>query len=245
MDIPDEVESAPPSETETTHRTKPVKVDFRGHSLTFCDSPALSSMNPDRQADLNNWLWGMDANRARGDASWRCFANPPDAVIVVVSLMSWRDERDALKDYLKELQATLRHKHKTNSKAVFCFVVVLTHQDMFLEEEGNQGRDPLAQLEEAERQIKSMANTDSVFTLSNYKEDWWWQPLVTESTYRMLRAITHLASERTHTAAESRWARGALLLVSAVCVGLAAVACGPRLASAGALTRDALKHLLR
>jgi len=201
MDIPNEVEAAPPSDMETTIRTTCLSVPFGKHSFTFCDAPAFANMGPERKRDLNSLLWRTGSGFGRGD--WSAWPNPPDAVIIVVSLLSFRDERDSLADYLKELQAVLKTQRTTNQSAVFPFVVALTHKDKFLEDSSNNGKDPLAELSKAERDLKSLANTEAVFTITNYTRSSWWAPEVTMSTFRMLSEATNLAKNRVKTSSEA------------------------------------------
>jgi len=210
LDIPDEAEAGPPKDTTIYTELFRAECAECKRSFTFCDAPALPVVDADGKKDLQNWLWSMAARQKR--KGWRrLFAWPPDAVIIVVSLMKWLQERDALRDYLKELAELLRSSQ-------YPYVLVLAHEDAFFEEVGSRCESPLQRRDEAMTDFKGMANTDYVFSWGNYKEGSWWQPATTESTFRMLRTLCSISMEKAKHRKEK--ANKYNCFIAAVCMSL-------------------------
>lgn len=201
MDIANVVESAPASEEETTLETAQLSFRFHHCNFLFMDCPAFSTMNADRRRDVECLLWSAHRGWRRGAQSG-IFPNPPDVVVIVVSLMECEGHWSTnVRDYLRELQRILKN---SCTGIVFPFVVVATHKDVLLERAGNNHhRNPNDALHDAIESLKRIANSDNVYPVANYKETSWWSPSVNEATFRLLRQAAALASARNPTRGEA------------------------------------------
>merc|ERR1719310_2419829 len=111
MDVADEVATATQSAFETTLDVVKVDLDFE-HILTckMTDVPAFSTLQGPQLEQFRALLENADVGARRETmAARKWLINPPDAVIVVVSLMRWKDERDSLEEYLEIIQRELKH----------------------------------------------------------------------------------------------------------------------------------------
>mmetsp|Transcript_42396 Transcript_42396/g.134720 ORF Transcript_42396/g.134720 Transcript_42396/m.134720 type:complete len:471 (-) Transcript_42396:112-1524(-) len=226
MDIGDEVETGPPSEMETTLDVKKIVVALCDFNFTLLDAPAFSVLDQVRRKQLQELLECAEHGWRRGDATaaglFPLLNNSPDAVVVVVSLQSWRDEHDELKEYLQGLQGIL--KHATRNDVAFPFVVAATHTDAFMEEAGNAGQDPKHALDMAIRDLSALANTTKVYAITNYTDASTWTKRNMDATYRMLRDVTKLAknaqTDKVHVSSNETLQIG---IVVAVCFVFVAV----------------------
>jgi len=227
LDRPDELASAPPNmNSETTHCTKPITVPFKkdcestNHNIILHDTPAFTNMNNMQDAVQTLLSRGVGGGTRRDEISKKAtmWLNPPDAAIMVVSLMQWRADKDNIKKWMSHIQQEFKSNRKGGVEFPFC--VVATMRDEFLEE--CQAERPLKALKDALQEIKGEANTDTVCAVANYKEDSMWSDETNKETYRFLCDIVSLA-KNTDTAKGVAEQRNFVLMVG-LCLGVVLLA---------------------
>mmetsp|Transcript_118393 Transcript_118393/g.295402 ORF Transcript_118393/g.295402 Transcript_118393/m.295402 type:complete len:436 (-) Transcript_118393:251-1558(-) len=206
-DIPDEMEVAPPSQFETTVETKTLDIGFVKHPqqrFHFCvtDVPAFSTTAD--VATFREQLQGVlsgecGSGRRRQGFRVRPFAHSSqgdaaqiDAVVLVVSLLQWRDSTDEMQVYLGNIQREL--KHATRDRIAMPFVVAATHRDTFLQE--CQADSPHEELGLAVESLKAFCNTEYVFAIANYRRAAHMSKLVNCETRNLLSVAVKLAKNR-------------------------------------------------
>eukprot|EP00418_Pyrodinium_bahamense_P015766 CAMPEP_0179124118 /NCGR_PEP_ID=MMETSP0796-20121207/58639_1 /TAXON_ID=73915 /ORGANISM="Pyrodinium bahamense, Strain pbaha01" /LENGTH=400 /DNA_ID=CAMNT_0020822767 /DNA_START=32 /DNA_END=1234 /DNA_ORIENTATION=- len=195
MNRTDQMESAPAGYAENTQETKALPIPFGEFCFVCVDTPAFSSVTQEKGSLLNALLSnGIPEGTRRMDfgTAQQWLRTPPDAAVVVVSLMHWRDQQEEVKEYLRAISARL--KNASQGRVAFPYVVAATCRDEFLLE--CQSPNPHEMLENARSAIKQHANTDKVFVLANYKQVSKWSRAINMETFGLLRDIVTLAKNQ-------------------------------------------------
>lgn len=203
-DIADEMEAAPAGPAETTVVVNTVTQSFEDLKFRLHDIPAIANFSGEHKQAFDALLMGNvpDGTRRYRFTDLKFLkGDPPHVVIIVVSLLHWRDQQEEMQAYLSEMQKRL--KSASNDHLAFPYVVAATHRDVFLEECDNA--DPYEALGRALDGIRSSANTNSVFAVTNYQENSPCSPEVNEETYRLLRQALVLSQNVDTAVLQKKW----------------------------------------
>mmetsp|Transcript_110147 Transcript_110147/g.351000 ORF Transcript_110147/g.351000 Transcript_110147/m.351000 type:complete len:415 (-) Transcript_110147:65-1309(-) len=222
--LDDQMAPAPAGHAAKTAETKCLEVPFGQFGFAFIDTPHFASVSDDNEQHFQALLSrGIPDGTRRTDfsGSANLLTDPPQAAILVVDLMQWRDQRKEVERYLRKVAD---HFHSAAAgKVSFPYVVAATHRDAFLSE--CQGERPMLELEQAVSSLRECALTEHVYTITSYKKKVVWSLEVNDQISELLCALVTFAKNQDTALQVNRerlWCIGGLGAMLAVVVALVA-----------------------